>query len=64
MSENSQNQPDFLHAKLNGEGFVLTIEVEDADAIYKKFDRQTVVHELNTEEWGSDILLFELREVF
>ena len=52
METNSMNQPDFLHPGFNGQGFVLTVEVEDADSRYADFDQDIVVHKLVTEEWG------------
>lgn len=52
MKPNLENQPKFLHKKFEGQGFVLTIEVEDLVKYYKEFTAKEVLLEITTEEWG------------
>lgn len=54
MVPNAQNQPKELHPAFNGNGLVLSFEVEDAQ---KEYDRlkdsdATIFYDLTTEEWG------------
>lgn len=62
MKTNSANQPEFLHAKIDGNGFVFTIEVEDVDSLYSSFNQEIVVHKLVTEEWGQRHFIIQAPE--
>ncbi len=62
MIENSSNQPEFLHQSFNGQGAVLTIEVENVDSFYGKFEKSEILHDLVTEDWGQRHFIIQAPE--
>ncbi len=48
------SQPDFLHARMASEGYVLSLEVKDAQAAYVQAQdlKLMVAMELKDEDWG------------
>lgn len=54
MVPNVDNQPKELHAAFGGKGIVYSLEVEDAEAEWKRLEdkKLDVVVELRDEEWG------------
>ena len=54
MIPNAENQPAFLHPKFNGEGIVLSFEVDDAKVEYERVSKLGVPFALEyiEEEWG------------
>ncbi len=48
------SQPNFLHQAYNGNGVVLSFEVDNVDDEYTKIKASglAIVYELKTEEWG------------
>lgn len=53
MVPNASNQPQELHPAFQGDGIVLSLEVDDAEAEYAKWqDEASVVVALRDEEWG------------
>lgn len=53
MLENTQNQPEFLYKKSNGEGVVITLEFDNIDEVYESFPKkEAIIQKIKTEEWG------------
>ena len=55
MVPNAENQPAFLHPKFNGEGIVLSFEVDDAKAEYERvsgLNGMRFALKYTEEEWG------------
>jgi uncharacterized glyoxalase superfamily protein PhnB len=55
MIPNAENQPAFLHPKFNGEGVVLSFEVDDARAEYDRISKvgtASFTLDYTEEEWG------------
>lgn len=53
MVPNAENQPKELHPAFAGQGLILSLEVEDAEAEYAKVaDKLDFVVKLRDEEWG------------
>ena len=54
LVEGHKSQPDFLHQAYNGNGIVLSFEVENVDEEYKRAQASgfAIAYELKTEEWG------------
>lgn len=54
MITNVDNQPKELHAGFKGDGIVFSVEVEDAEAEWKRLEDKglKVIVELRDEEWG------------
>lgn len=55
MVPNAENQPAFLHPKFNGEGIVLSFEVDDAKTEYERvsgLNGMQFALKYTEEEWG------------
>lgn len=55
MIHNAENQPAFLHPKFNGEGVIITLEVDDAKTEFERIsaiDGITLELAYTEEDWG------------
>lgn len=63
MLPNVENQPALLHMAFSGAGVILSMEVDDVDAVYTKLNRagalKEVVIDLRDEPWGQRHFLFK-----
>lgn len=63
---NHATQPEFLHAIMSTEGFVISLEVKDAEMAYANAQKMDLsfAMDLKQEDWGQIHLFYKIRQVF